>query len=91
MKESKEIVTRKVVKDTGLFVQFVLSALLLVFVIIWAFIRSNIIEGLVNLILGLVFLVMGYNNYRVYKRKAFTAIYLIIGIYFLITSIIGIF
>ena len=91
MKESKEIVTRKVVKDTGLFVQFVLSALLLVFVIIWAFIRSNIIEGLVNLILGLVFLVMGYNNYRVYKRKAFTAIYLIIGVYFLITSIIGIF
>ena len=68
MKESKEIVTRKVVKDTGLFVQFVLSALLLVFVIIWAFIRSNIIEGLVNLILGLVFLVMKPFIDRVTKR-----------------------
>ena len=36
-------------------------------------------------------MVMGYNNYKVYKRKAFTLIYIIIGLYFLVTAIIGIF
>ena len=30
-------------------------------------------------------------NYKVYKRKAFTALYLIIGIYFLISTAVGIF
>ena len=91
MKESGKVVTRKVVKDIGLFLQFLLTALLLIFVIMWIFVRSNIVEGLVNLMLGLVFMVMGYNNYKIYKRKMFTAMYLIIGVYFLVMSFVGIF
>lgn len=93
MKESgnEKLVMKKNINDVWLFTQFLLTALLLVFVIIWIFVKSNIVEGLVNLTLGLVFMVMGYNNYKVYKRKMFTAMYLVIGVYFLIMSITGIF
>ncbi len=87
---NKEVLNRKVT-DLGLFMQFFLSILLLIFCIIWLFVKSNIIANVINVILGLVFMVMGYNNYKVYKRKAFTLIYIIIGLYFLITAIIGIF
>ena len=66
---SKEVLNRKVT-DLGLFMQFFLSILLLIFCIIWLFVKSNIIANIINVILGLVFMVMGYNNYKVYKRKA---------------------
>ena len=87
---NKEVLNRKVT-DLGLFMQFFLSILLLIFCIIWLFVKSNIIANVINVILGLIFMVLGYNNYKLYKIKAFTLIYIIIGLYFLVTAIIGIF
>lgn len=92
MKENNtKVVVRKVVNDFWLFVQFLLTALLLIFALMWAFTGASLAKDLLNLILGLVFMVMGYNNYRVYKRKMLTGVYVVIGLYFLITCMIGIF
>ena len=89
MKENSGTSMRKVIKDTGLFIQFVLSALLLIFVVVWAFTQLEIVGTIIYLLLSLVFLVMGYNNYRIYKRKSFTAIYLLMSLYFFANIILG--
>ena len=91
MKENIVVRKRKYINDIGLFIQFLLTALLLIFGIIWLFSKESFVKVIIDLLIGLVFLVMGYNNYKVYKRKAFTALYLIIGIYFLISTAVGIF
>ena len=44
---SKEVLNRKVT-DLGLFMQFFLSILLLIFCIIWLFAKSNIIANIIN-------------------------------------------
>ena len=68
--------------------QFILSVILLVVVITSIFVKN--IENIWISIMGLLLLVLSYNNYTIYKRKYMTPIYLIFGIIVLVTVIVGV-
>ena len=76
-----------VLNKTGMWVQFILVLLMLVFVIMSLF-DSNYMK-IVTIITGLTLLVMAYNNHKIYKRKKFTLIYSTIGVIVLIMGIIN--
>ncbi len=65
-------------KKYSLVMQFILLILLICF-LISSFITNN--YSYTYIIMGLLLLVMSYNNKVFYKRKYMTFIYLIVGIY----------
>ena len=72
------------IKNIGMWIQAILVALVIIFLIINLFIP---VELIISILLILTLLVMSFNNYKVYKRKGFTIIYLI----FALLVLIGIF
>ena len=72
------------IKNIGMWIQAILVALVIIFLIINFFIP---VELIISILLILTLLVMSFNNYKVYKRKGFTIIYLI----FALLVLIGIF
>ena len=73
----------------GMFVQFAFVLLILVFAIISMF--QPVFVKITQLTTGLTLLIMAYNNHRIYKRKAFTTIYIIIGILVLLFGVLSFF
>lgn len=63
----------KMSKNIGVFIQAILVALICIFLVINFFIP---VEMMIEILLILTFLVMSYNNYKVYKRKWFTILYI---------------
>lgn len=76
-----------ILNKTGMWIQFILVLLMLVFVIMSLF-DSNYMK-IVTIITGLALLAMAYNNHKIYKRKKFTLIYSAIGVIVLIMGIIN--
>ncbi len=72
--------------QAGMLVQVVLVFCLLVFAVISIF-NSEFMPA-VTLVTGLTLLVMAYNNYRIYKRKSFTMLYIAIGVIVLIFGVL---
>ena len=62
-------------KQAGMLVQFILIFFLIVFAIFTIFIPEFKLACF--LVMGLVLLVMAYNNHKIYKKKAFTIPYII--------------
>ncbi len=77
IKEQAKIETQKI-DNLGILIQLVLSIVLIIFIVYSIFITEfyNLTVGLLT---ALAF-TMAYNNHTTYKRKNFTAIYLVIGI-----------
>ena len=73
-------------KNIGIWIQAILTALIVIFLIINFFIP---VELMIEVLLVAVLLMMSYNNYRVYRRKGFTIIYLIAAILVVIGMIYG--
>lgn len=72
------------IKNIGMWIQAILVSLIVIFLIINFFIP---VELIISILLVLTLLIMSFNNYKVYKRKGFTILYLI----FAILVLIGIF
>ena len=72
------------IKNIGMWIQAILVSLIVIFLIINFFIP---VELIISILLVLTLLIMSFNNYKVYKRKGFTILYLI----FAILALIGIF
>lgn len=77
IKGQVKIETQKI-DNLGILIQLVLSIVLIIFIVYSIFITEfyNLTVGLLT---ALAF-TMAYNNHTTYKRKNFTAIYLVIGI-----------
>lgn len=73
-----------IMNNIWIFIQAVLTTCVIIFLGINLFIN---IELLIRIFLILTLLVMSYNNYKVFKRKGFTILYLIA----LLIVLIGIF
>ncbi len=73
-------------KEVGLLVQAILVELLLIFSIINIF--SNALMPAFYAILSMIMFTMAYNNVKIYKRKYLTPIYIIVGIFVAITTIV---
>lgn len=73
-------------KNIGVWIQAILTALIVIFLIINFFVP-------VLLILEILFistlLVMSYNNYKIYKRKGFTILYIVAAILVLLGMLYG--
>lgn len=70
--------------DAGLITQLVLVLILIVLLILsffWEFLLP-----IAEIIAGLALIVMGYNNHRIYHRKALTIIYIIFGIILIVSA-----
>ena len=73
-------------KEVGLLVQVVLMELLLIFAIINLII--DIFMPTFYAILVMIMFTMAYNNKMVYKKKYMTEIYIIVGIFVLISTLL---
>jgi hypothetical protein len=84
----EEKIENKQVKAYMLVIQFFLSIITLVFVILFLF-KKNVLAPL-QISLALTLFVMGINNILVYKRKFFTLVYLVIGLALLVLAVLTI-
>lgn len=70
--------------DAGLITQLVLVLILIVLLILsffWEFLLP-----ICEIVAGLALIIMGYNNHRIYKRKALTIIYVLFGIILIVST-----
>ena len=79
MKETKQMKL-----DAFLIVQLVLVLILIIVLVLSMF--YNFLLPIAEIIAGLALIVMGYNNHRIYNRKALTWIYIIFGIILIIST-----
>ncbi len=75
-----------IMNNIGLFIQAILTTCVVIFLAINLFLN---IELLIKIFLILTLLVMSYNNYKIYKRKGFTILYLIASLIVLIGIFYG--
>ena len=69
-----------------LFIQAILTTCVVIFLAINLFLN---VELLIKIFLILTLLIMSYNNYKIYKRKGFTILYLIASLIVLIGIFYG--
>lgn len=73
-------------KEVGLLVQVVLIELMIIFAIISMI--SDAFWPAFYAIVSMIMFTMAYNNLKVYKKKYMTSIYVIVGIFVAITTIV---
>lgn len=78
-------------EDIGLLCQMAVTIFLIMFLIIYAFLKTNEFLCLIGFILVILMFIMAFNNHIVFKRKYFTLIYIAIGIIALVMSIMNYF
>lgn len=75
-----------IMNNIWLFIQAILTTCVVIFLAINLFLN---VELLIKIFLILTLLIMSYNNYKIYKRKGFTILYLIASLIVLIGIIYG--
>ena len=92
MKENRGMSTKVVnlkeysSKEVGLLVQVVLTELMLIFGIINLI--SDAFMPAFYAIVSMIMFTMAYNNKRIYKKKYMTSIYVIVGLFVAITTLV---
>lgn len=69
----------------------ILAIIITIGAFIYAYLIAHKYYFLSDFSVSLLLFIFGYNNYKIYKRKNFTTIYIIFGIFFIISGIWGIF
>lgn len=73
-------------KEVGLLVQVVLTELMLIFAIINMI--SDAFMPAFYAIVTMIMFTMAYNNVKIYKKKYMTSIYVIVGLFVAITTLV---
>ena len=68
-------------------IQMILTIVALVFAILSVFVNKKY-NNLFLLFMGIDLIVVGINNYKIYKRKNLTIIYIIVGVILLVSAIL---
>lgn len=76
-------------KDVSLLTQVVLTELLIIFGVIRIF--TDIFMPIFYIIIALLMFNMAYNNTKFFKKKYMTFIYIIVGLYLVVTTILELF
>ena len=87
-KKNKQFKTNKYIL-VGVLFQLLVTVVAVVLGII-ALIKGNVFIDITQVVVGIDFLVMSYNNKWVYNRDKFTVLYLIVGIICILSGTIGI-
>lgn len=90
-KEKKRTVMQKLldkgaVNNTSVFVQAIVLVLLVIVSISSIFVKEFAVS--VKALLAMLLLTMAYNNYFIFKRKGFTVIYSLVGIFFMVVAVL---
>ncbi len=72
--------------DVGLLIQVVLTELMIIFAIINLI--SDALMPAFYVIVSMIMFTMAYNNIKIYKKRYMTPIYVIVGLFVLITTIV---
>lgn len=72
--------------EVGLLAQVVLIELLLIFAIINLI--TDVFMPAFYVILTMIMFVMAYNNKKIYKKKYMTSVYVVVGIFVLISTLV---
>ena len=86
LKKKKEINTKPLI-----IIQLILTIAVMIFAVVTIFVHDLLIWF--ELLLAITLIDMGINNHFIYRRKYFTAIYLVIGlalVYFFIKGQLGV-
>ena len=94
-KEDKKNITQGQFKTNeynmvGIILQAIITIAIIVIWIIALIQKNNILHNVTKILLGLDFLIMAYNNTRVYNRKKVTIIYIIAGVSCIVLGIMDI-
>lgn len=73
-------------KDVGLLTQALLTELLIIFSVIVAI--SDVFMPAFYVIIVLIMFNLAYNNSKFYKKKYMTSVYIIVGVFVLITTLL---
>ena len=73
-------------KEISLFIQVVLIAEMIIFAII-NLITNNMFELVFYAIVSMIMFVMAYNNAKFYKKRYMTSVYIVVGIFVLVTTV----
>lgn len=73
-------------KEVGLLVQVVLTELMLIFAIINLI--SDVFMPAFYAIIVMIMFTMAYNNQKFYKKKYMTSVYVVVGIFVLVTTLV---
>lgn len=76
----EKLIAKEAVDNIGIFMQCLLLLALVIVAICSMFIPE--FKAPMYMLLGGTFLVMAYNNYRIFKRKGITLIYTLMGVLF---------
>ena len=71
-------------KEVSLLIQAVLIEMMMIFAVINLI--SNIFMPVFYVILSMIMFTMAYNNVKFYKKKYMTPIYIIVGVFILVTT-----
>lgn len=73
-------------KEVGLLVQVILTELMLIFAIINLI--SDVFMPAFYAIIVMIMFTMAYNNQKFYKKKYMTSVYVVVGIFVLVTTLV---
>lgn len=73
-------------KEVGLLVQAILTELMMIFGIIMMI--SDAFMPAFYAIISMIMFTMAYNNIKFYKKKYMTSVYIIIGLFVLVTTLV---
>ena len=83
---AEKLLNKEPIDQINVFMQVIVLFLLLIFIITSMFVKE--FSGVVKMLLALTLFIMGYNNIAIFKRKGFSVLYFIIGIYFMIVAVL---
>lgn len=86
---AEKLLNNESVNQLNFFIQFVILVALLVMSISSIFVKEFgvVVKALVSFML----ILLGYNNYVIFKRKGFTLLYLLVGLSFLVMAILEVY
>ena len=93
VQKTNKVNNRKIIKNSKInkynivFINLQLIFTLLIIILGIAYFIDHDYDKWFELMLGIDLIIMGYNNYLIYKRAYFTTMYMIVGIIVIIISI----
>ena len=82
----QQLLEKESVNNTSLFVQVIVLVLLVIISISSLFVKEFAVS--VKALLAMLLLTMAYNNYFIFRRKGFTIIYSLVGVFFMIVAVL---
>lgn len=81
-----KLLNNEPVYQINIFMQIIISFLLIIYIVVSLFVEE--FSGVVKMLFALTLMLMGYNNIVIFKRKGFSILYFITGIYLLVMAVL---